>query len=83
MKTAKYLIINNQALVCSSEFPITSYISETQKIDSGGLVSFSTFLDKDDFEVARAVCYGELTELGVFSNGEKDAKLIEKQILLN
>jgi len=80
MNRTKYVIVNGSAIVFSEAITHADMVGYGQKCEGAGFVYF--YSDSETGEV-RAKCSGTSISLGIDSRGEEDARIINRQILVN
>ena len=80
MFRAKYVIIDGSAIVFFEGINHSDMVGFNEKCESAGFVSFRHYLDEDDCDSVKAVCYGKSISLGIESRGDEDSEILTRQL---
>ena len=83
MFEAKYVIIDESAIVFSAEIAHSDMVRHHQKAEGAGFVRFYPSKNEWGEDVITAKCYGRSISLDVVSREEEDSIIVTQQICAN
>lgn len=80
MFTAKYVIIDGQAIVFFEGIAHSEMVGHGQKCEGAGFVTFLPYKNEHGEERVKAHCFGQSISLKIGSRAEEDSYIVTRQI---